>query len=76
MKVKELLFEIGIEEVPARFLPQAIQNLKNLISQRFAENAIPFGEVTVFATPRRLALIAKDLPENQPDQTKEVFGPP
>ncbi len=76
MKVKELLFEIGIEEVPARFLPQAIQNLKNLISQRFAENAIPFGEISVFATPRRLALIAKDLPENQPDRTKEVFGPP
>ena len=75
-KEKELLFEIGIEEVPARFLPQAIDNLKNLAGQRFAENGIPFGGMSVFATPRRLALIARDLPENQPDRIREVFGPP
>ena len=76
MKKLKLLFEIGIEEVPARFLPQTIENLKNLAGQRFAENGIPFGAITVFATPRRLALLAEDLPENQPDRVREVFGPP
>ena len=76
MKKQKLLFEIGIEEVPARFLSQGIENLKNLAAQRFAENGIPVGEITVFATPRRLALQAEDMPENQPDRIKEVFGPP
>ncbi len=74
--MKKLLFEIGIEEVPARFLPQTIENLKGLAAQRFTENGIPFGGIKVFATPRRLALLATDMPENQPDRTREVFGPP
>ncbi len=74
--MKNLLFEIGIEEVPARFLPQTIENLRSLASQRFADNGIPYGEIKVYATPRRLALLADGLPENQPDRTREVFGPP
>ncbi len=74
--MKKLLFEIGIEEVPARFLPQTIENLKGMAGQKFSESGIPFGEIKVFATPRRLALLAADLPENQPDRTREVFGPP
>ena len=74
--MKELLFEIGLEEVPARFLPGAMENLRASAGKRFGENGITFSELEIFATPRRLAMIAYDLPEKQPDRVKEVFGPP
>ncbi len=74
--MKELLFEIGAEEIPARFLPGAMENLKASARRHFEENGVTFSALDVFATPRRLALMVQGLPDRQPDRVREVFGPP
>ncbi|MEW6215082.1 MAG: glycine--tRNA ligase subunit beta [Nitrospirota bacterium] len=70
-----LLLEIGTEEIPARFLPGAIQSLKENAATILNENYIEFSEIKTCATPRRLTLIATGLPEIQEDRVREVFGP-
>jgi glycyl-tRNA synthetase beta chain len=70
-----LLLEIGTEDLPARFLPSAIQQLKENSEIIFKENHIRFSDIKVYGTPRRLAMIADGIPLMQEDRTKEVFGP-
>lgn len=70
-----LLLEIGTEEIPARFLPDAIERIKELSTTLFNEYRIPFGQLRAYATPRRLSLIA-DLAPSQTENEKEVWGPP
>lgn len=70
-----LLLEIGTEEIPARFLPAAVADLKNIATTVFEEYRIPFREARSYATPRRLVLIMKDVAPMQDDIVKEVFGP-
>ncbi len=70
-----LLLEIGTEEIPARFLPAAILDLRNIAAAVFGEYRIPFAEARSYATPRRLVLIMKDVAPMQNDIVKEVFGP-
>ncbi|MBM4141563.1 MAG: glycine--tRNA ligase subunit beta [Nitrospira sp.] len=71
-----LLLEIGTEEIPARFLPGAIQSLKENTIAVLKEIFIEFSEIKTYATPRRLSLIAHGLPEMQEGRVREVFGPP
>ena len=56
MSVRDLLFEIGTEEIPARFMPKAIQDISAYAAEEFNAAHIDFGKVKVFATPRRIAL--------------------
>jgi glycyl-tRNA synthetase beta chain len=70
-----LLLEIGTEEIPARFLPEAMTKLKENAASMFTEQRVRFGEISAYATPRRLALIAEVAPE-QTENEKEVWGPP
>jgi glycyl-tRNA synthetase beta chain len=74
-KYPHLLLEIGTEEIPARFLPEAISKLKENAASMFTEQRVGFGEISAFATPRRLALVAEVAPE-QTENEKEVWGPP
>ncbi|OGW36382.1 MAG: glycine--tRNA ligase subunit beta [Nitrospirae bacterium RBG_13_39_12] len=69
------LLEIGTEDLPARFLPAAIQQLKEKTELILKENHIKFSEIKTYGTPRRLAVIADGLPQMQEDRSKEVFGP-
>ena len=71
-----LLLEIGTEEIPAGFLPGAIQSLKDNAATILSEYYIAFSEIKAYATPRRLVLIVNGLPEQQESRVKEVFGPP
>ncbi|MBM4136097.1 MAG: glycine--tRNA ligase subunit beta [Nitrospira sp.] len=71
-----LLLEIGTEEIPARFLPGAIQGLKENAATFLKETYIDFSEIQTYATPRRLSLIATGLPVMQEARVKEIFGPP
>ncbi len=76
--MKKLLFEIGVEEIPARFIAAASADLKRLVAEKLAAAGI-FPESSTaeaFGTPRRLALIVSGIPEMQPDRSREVFGPP
>jgi len=70
-----LLLEIGTEDLPARFIKPALQQLKENTGKILKENSIACGEVKVFGTPRRLAIIADGIPRMQEDRTREVFGP-
>ncbi|MEW6675004.1 MAG: glycine--tRNA ligase subunit beta [Nitrospirota bacterium] len=70
-----LLLEIGTEEIPARFLPRAIQSLKENTATILKETRIDFSEIKVYATPRRLSLFITGLPEVQADRVREIFGP-
>lgn len=69
------LLEIGVEELPSRFVNMAIGQLNEKSKKLLAENEIGFKNVKVYATPRRLSLIIEDLDEKQKDIQKEVKGP-
>ena len=75
-KAKKLLFEIGVEEVPARFLPGAMEALAAAAKKCFDEAGVSFSGIETFATPRRIAILVSGLPEVQPDRVREIFGPP
>ncbi len=72
---RDFLFEIGTEELP----PKALRGLSDALGAEFAslfeKAGLAHGEVRCFATPRRLALLVKDLAEKQPDRQVERFGP-
>lgn len=72
---KDLLFEIGLEEVPARFLRAAMEQLEDRMVKWFQASRIAHGEVKSYATPRRLAVLVKDVAEKQTDVSEEVKGP-
>ncbi|MFU1792752.1 glycine--tRNA ligase subunit beta [Paenibacillus azoreducens] len=72
---KDLLFEIGLEEVPARFLRAAMDQLKDKTVQWLEQSRLSHGEVEAYATPRRLAVLVKGVAEKQDDVEEEVKGP-
>lgn len=69
------LLEIGVEELPSRFVNMAIEQLNEKSKKLLQENEIGFEDVKVYATPRRLSLIIEGLDEKQKDIQKEVKGP-
>src|SRR5271169_1791386 len=71
----QFLLEIGTEEIPARFLPEAIEKLQANAEKLFSEYAIDVKSIRTYATPRRLSLIA-ELNTAQHALEKEVWGPP
>ena len=62
-----LLFEIGMEELPARFLNQALSDLKSNLETKLNNERIKFDEIKTYGTPRRLVLDVQNLAENQED---------
>jgi glycyl-tRNA synthetase beta chain len=72
---KELLLEIGTEEIPAAFLPKALKDMEALFRKELEAGRIPHGEVRTLGAPRRLLLTASDVAERQEDQLIEKLGP-
>ncbi|OEF99734.1 glycine--tRNA ligase subunit beta [Vulcanibacillus modesticaldus] len=72
---KDLLVEIGTEEIPARFISDAVNQLATRLTDWLQESKITFAEVLTYSTPRRLAVIVKDVAEKQEDIVEEVRGP-
>src|SRR3989337_2865321 len=73
---KDLLLEIGTEEIPARFIPAAISGIRDAAERFLKDNRIQYREISVYGTPRRLALIVREADEMQEDIVIEVSGPP
>lgn len=73
---KNLLFEIGAEEIPASYIQPALDQMKALAEAFFQEHRLSHGAVRAEGTPRRLALLVADLQERQEDRSEEVMGPP
>ena len=73
---KELILEIGTEEIPALFLEKAREDLGNILSGELRDKGIEFEEMEIFYTPRRLSARVSGLERKQRDRTTENFGPP
>ncbi|WP_096270613.1 glycine--tRNA ligase subunit beta [Paucisalibacillus globulus] len=72
---KNVLFEIGLEELPARFIDQAEQQLKEKTIKWLNESRISFTKVESFSTPRRLAVLIHNIAEKQATVEEEAKGP-
>lgn len=72
---KDLLLEIGTEEIPAKFMPGALAQLENITKTKLAELRIVHGEVRTVGTPRRLAVIIRAVAGSQADKHSENKGP-
>ena len=73
--MSKYLLEIGTEELPYKFIPQAIEQLKTGFNNFLNDNKVGFEKVDVYATPRRLAVIISGLVEKSADEEKIVRGP-
>jgi len=73
---KDLLLEIGTEEIPAGYIPPALEQLKNLTKECLEEERIAHKDIFTYGTPRRLTLYVKEVSLKQKDLVTEVIGPP
>ena len=73
--MSKYLLEVGVEELPYKFIPMAITQLQTGFENFLNTNNVAFSNVKVMATPRRLAVIVSGLPFAQPDLEKVVKGP-
>ena len=72
---QDLLIEIGTEEIPAGFLSKAFIDMKTQAQKMLTRLRLDHGEITIMATPRRLALRVADLAAGQEDRVVENMGP-
>ncbi|HJB23830.1 MAG TPA: glycine--tRNA ligase subunit beta [Candidatus Jeotgalibaca pullicola] len=70
-----LLLEIGLEEVPARYVRSSSEQLKKRMENFLDSNRIEFGQIDIFGTPRRLAVIVRNLSDKQEDLHEKAKGP-
>ena len=73
--MSKYLLEIGVEELPYKFIPMAISQLETGFKNFFNDNNVEYKNIKVMATPRRLAVIVDGLAGSQPDVEKVVKGP-
>ena len=72
---KDLLFEIGAEEIPAGFMPNILDQLKQLAETKLNDAHLPFESIATYGTPRRLALIVKGLADTSAEISERHKGP-
>ena len=72
---KDLLFEIGAEEIPAGFMPNILGQLKQLAETKLNDAHLPFESIAAYGTPRRLALIVKGLADTSAEISERHKGP-
>ena len=74
--MQDLLVEVGFEELPARFIDDAVHQLQRAITEQLQQERLQFSDVSIYSTPRRLAVLIHNLSEDQPDRVEEIKGPP
>lgn len=75
MNPRDLVFEIGTEEIPSSALYAAVTQLKSLAADALKDARLEYGEITVHGAPRRLVLIVRGLADRQEDLDMRVKGP-
>lgn len=70
-----LLFEVGVEEMPSRFVASTLKQIKESTEKMLNEKRVKFDNIETFATPRRLTFVINGLAERQEDLEEEVKGP-
>ncbi|NLL36711.1 MAG: glycine--tRNA ligase subunit beta [Fretibacterium sp.] len=76
MKLKNVVLEIGTEEIPSRFLPPMIEELRGFAEEALESARLGFKDIQVYATPRRLVLMIGTLDECQKECVELLKGPP
>lgn len=71
----ELLLEIGMEEIPARFLNNSLAGIEKWIENEFNTKRIKFESIKTYGTPRRMVLNVKGVSEMQDDLSETNVGP-
>ena len=61
----DFLFEIGLEELPSRYVDETEANLKKIMTEKLTDERISFSDIESFSTPRRVAVIVKNIAEKQ-----------
>jgi glycyl-tRNA synthetase beta chain len=74
--IADFVLEIGTEEIPARFIPGALDSLRRLAEEGLGQNHLSYREVRTLGTPRRLALLIAALEPEQEDREELTIGPP
>jgi glycyl-tRNA synthetase beta chain len=72
---EKFLLEVGCDEIPARYLPLAVRDLRAKAEAALKEARMAFSEVKTYGTPRRLVLVVEDLSDRSGDAVTEVRGP-
>lgn len=72
---KNLLFEIGTEELPARFIEPALESIRNFLEKTLKELELAYEDIKTGGTARRLAVSVLNLEEKQKDREEEILGP-
>jgi glycyl-tRNA synthetase beta chain len=75
MSKRDLLLEIGTEEMPARFVAGAAAQLQEKVEKWLQTERIPFDQITSYESPRRFAVYVTGVAEKQPDRNEEAKGP-
>ena len=75
MSKRDFLLEVGVEELPARFVTASITQLQEKVEDWLTEQRLGFDSIRTFATPRRLAVLIEGLVESQPNIEEEAKGP-
>ena len=73
--MSNLLFEVGVEEIPARFMARSLQDLRQGAEKALTEARLSYTSVESLGTPRRLTLLVRGLSEQQADLSEEIKGP-
>lgn len=76
VNLNNLIFEIGTEEIPARFVASMLKDLREKAKEELAKLSLDFSSVSTYGTPRRLVLYVENLAARQPDVKVEAKGPP
>jgi glycyl-tRNA synthetase beta chain len=73
---RDLLLEIGLEELPAAYIPPALDELDRALARALSEARLEYASIRTLATPRRLAAIVAGLADRQEERKRAVTGPP
>ena len=74
--MSDFLFELGTEEIPARFVRGLLADTETAVKKYLQDNALKYASLTVYGTDRRLAVLLQGLPAKQDDRRLELKGPP
>lgn len=72
---KDLLYEIGTEEIPAKYMPATLEQVKSISGTMLKDKRIAYEEIKTYGTPRRIVLFVKGIAEQQEDLEELVKGP-
>jgi len=72
---KDLLYEIGTEEIPANYMPSTLKQVRSISEAMLKNYRIAFEEVKAYGTPRRIVLLVKGIAEQQENLEELVKGP-